>query len=160
MRCSADGAVAVCVRGLAPGPPNSLEHPLPPPPPLYPPGLVLVSAYTTDQGDDLEARSGYFNRPWLWDRIKSNVGFCIQLGSTDDPFLPWSEQQEVADGLAAQLYRCGSVMRVGRFAVAGTGQAAGLSLCHCCAPVHPSPMTPPRLHHHTTHPGIRIAVTS
>jgi hypothetical protein len=28
-----------------------------------------------------------------------------QYGSTDDPFLPWSEQQEVADGLAAELFK-------------------------------------------------------
>jgi predicted alpha/beta hydrolase family esterase len=28
-----------------------------------------------------------------------------QYGSTDDPFLPWSEQQEVADGLGAELRR-------------------------------------------------------
>ncbi|KAI8469047.1 MAG: putative hydrolase rbbp9 [Monoraphidium minutum] len=68
-------------------------------------GLVLVSAYTTDQGDDLEARSGYFNRPWEWSKIRGNAGFVVQFGSTDDPFLPWSEQQEVADGLGAELHK-------------------------------------------------------
>ncbi|KAF8061074.1 RBBP9 [Scenedesmus sp. PABB004] len=68
-------------------------------------GLVLVSAYTTDQGDPLEASSGYFNRPWRWDAIRANSGFIVQFGSTDDPFLPWSEQQEVADALGAELHR-------------------------------------------------------
>lgn len=68
-------------------------------------GLVLVSAYTSDQGDELEARSGYFNRPWEWDKIRSNAGFVVQFGSTDDPFLPWAEQQEVADGLEAELHK-------------------------------------------------------
>jgi hypothetical protein len=64
-----------------------------------------VSAYTSDQGDELEARSGYFNRPWEWDKIRSNAGFVVQFGSTDDPFLPWAEQQEVADGLEAELHK-------------------------------------------------------
>jgi predicted alpha/beta hydrolase family esterase len=68
-------------------------------------GLVLVSAYTTDQGDAGEAASGYFNRPWQWELIKQNSGFIIQYGSTDDPFLPWSEQQEVATGLDAELHK-------------------------------------------------------
>lgn len=29
----------------------------------------------------------------------------VQFGSTDDPFLPWEEQQEVADGLKAELHK-------------------------------------------------------
>ena len=29
-------------------------------------GLVLVSAYHTDLGDETEAASGYFNHPWDW----------------------------------------------------------------------------------------------
>lgn len=139
-----------------------------------------MSAYTTDQGDATERASGYFNRPWEWDKIKQNAGFIIQVtiravfcamefgksagpllgahhrltasspspandlrgavrinkevvvisaaiewptlqltcwprifplllllllqfASHDDPFLPWSEQQEVAQGLGAEL---------------------------------------------------------
>lgn len=69
-------------------------------------GIILVSAYTTDQGDELEASSGYFNRPWGWDKIRENTGDnIVQFGSTDDPFLPWSEQQEVADNLQAELHK-------------------------------------------------------
>lgn len=48
---------------------------------------------------------GYFNRPWEWERIRANVKHIIQFGSTDDPFLPWEEQQEVADGLKAELHK-------------------------------------------------------
>lgn len=29
----------------------------------------------------------------------------MQFGSTDDPFLPWSEQQAVADGLRCKLHK-------------------------------------------------------
>ena len=64
-----------------------------------------MSAYTTDQGDPLERASGYFGRPWLWGDIRGNAGFVVQFGSADDPFLPWAEQQEVADGLGAELHK-------------------------------------------------------
>ncbi|KAF3824640.1 hypothetical protein GH733_009974 [Mirounga leonina] len=67
--------------------------------------IVLVSAYTSDLGDENERASGYFNRPWQWEKIKANCAHIVQFGSTDDPFLPWKEQQEVADRLEAKLYK-------------------------------------------------------
>ncbi|XP_043912920.1 serine hydrolase RBBP9 [Protopterus annectens] len=67
--------------------------------------IILVSAYTSDLGDDNERESGYFNRSWQWEKIKSNCKHIIQFGSTDDPFLPWSEQQEVVDKLGAVLHK-------------------------------------------------------
>jgi hypothetical protein len=42
-------------------------------------GVVLVSAYTSDMGDPLEAASGYFSRPWQWDTIRQNAGFIVQV---------------------------------------------------------------------------------
>lgn len=57
---------------------------------------VLVSAYISDLGDETEARSGYFNRPWNWESIKQNCSHIVQFGSSDDPFLPWDEQRTVA----------------------------------------------------------------
>lgn len=68
-------------------------------------GIVLVSAYSSDLGDELEAGSGYFNRPWQWQAIRGNSGFILQFGSSDDPFLPWEEQQAVADALGAELHK-------------------------------------------------------
>lgn len=68
-------------------------------------GIVLVSAYTTDQGDELERSSGYFDRPWEWNAIKSNVSWICQFASTDDPFLPWNEQEEVANQLNCELHK-------------------------------------------------------
>ena len=67
-------------------------------------GIVLVGAYTTDLDNDLEKASGYFNRPWDWKTIQSNVSWICQFGSSDDPFLPWTEQTEVAKGLNADLH--------------------------------------------------------
>ncbi|KAG2501677.1 hypothetical protein HYH03_000180 [Edaphochlamys debaryana] len=66
-------------------------------------GLVLVGAYSSDLGDSTERASGYFSRPWQWDRIKANSGFIVQFASQDDPFLPWGEQHGVAKALSADL---------------------------------------------------------
>ncbi|XP_026786535.3 serine hydrolase RBBP9 [Pangasianodon hypophthalmus] len=68
-------------------------------------GIILVGAYTSDLGDENERASGYFSRPWEWERIRANVKHIVQFGSTDDPFLPWEEQQEVADGLKPELHK-------------------------------------------------------
>ena len=67
--------------------------------------LVLVGAYTSDLGDATERASGYFCDPWQWEAVKANAGRIILFGSTDDPFLPWKEQQEVATGLGAELHK-------------------------------------------------------
>ncbi|KAM6972732.1 serine hydrolase RBBP9 [Aplochiton taeniatus] len=67
--------------------------------------IVLVGAYTSDLGDETERESGYFNRPWEWDKMRLNASHVVQFGSTDDPFLPWEEQQAVADGLKTQLFK-------------------------------------------------------
>lgn len=67
--------------------------------------IILVGAYTSDLGDENERESGYFSRPWEWEKIRTNVKYILQFGSTDDPFLPWEEQQEVADGLKTDLYK-------------------------------------------------------
>ena len=66
-------------------------------------GIILVSAYVSDLGDATERKSGYFSRPWLWNDIKKNSKFIVQFGSTDDPFIPWSEAQTVADNLKPDL---------------------------------------------------------
>ena len=66
-------------------------------------GIILVSACVTDLGDDNERESGYYDGPWNWDSIRANSKFIVQFGSTDDPFIPWVEQQQVADGLQSEL---------------------------------------------------------
>ena len=60
--------------------------------------------------EDLELQcyhiiSGYFNRPWEWEQIKQNTQWIVQFGSTDDPFVPFSEQEEVAEGTAAEFHQ-------------------------------------------------------
>ncbi|XP_033115894.1 serine hydrolase RBBP9-like [Anneissia japonica] len=69
-------------------------------------GIILVSAYVTDIGDENERASGYFSRPWEWEKVKNNTKFIVQFGSEDDPFLPWeSEQMQVVKGLNPELHR-------------------------------------------------------
>ena len=68
-------------------------------------GLILVGAYTTDGGDATEAASGYFEDEWRWEKARENAGFIVLFGSTDDPFLPWSEQETVATSLGAELHK-------------------------------------------------------
>ena len=40
-------------------------------------GVILVSACYTDLGSENEKLSGYYDRPWLWEKIKQNAGFII-----------------------------------------------------------------------------------
>ena len=66
-------------------------------------GIVLVGAYSSDLGDDLEKASGYFNGQWLFAKTRENCQHIVQFGSTDDPFLPWESQLEIASGLDCDL---------------------------------------------------------
>eukprot|EP00873_Tetraselmis_striata_P018426 jgi/Tetstr1/438690/TSEL_027240.t1 len=75
-------------------------------------GMLLVAAYTSDLGDANEAASGYFSRPWQWDKQAANAGAIVQLASTNDPFLPIEEQRRVGQGGLAG--RCRYVEKDGR----------------------------------------------
>ena len=59
----------------------------------------------SDLGDSTEAESGYFSDAWRWEAARANCGFIVLFGSTDDPFLPWAEQQTVASSLGAELHK-------------------------------------------------------
>ena len=65
-------------------------------------GLVLVSACHSDMGMESEAISGYYNRPWQWQRIKDNTQWIVQLHSTNDRLVPVAEAREVAQQLGSE----------------------------------------------------------
>lgn len=68
-------------------------------------GVILVAPCVTDMGVPNEKASGYYDRPWQYDQIKSNAGFVVQFSSLDDPFIDYaSEQAPVAKALDAELY--------------------------------------------------------
>jgi predicted alpha/beta hydrolase family esterase len=60
---------------------------------------VLVSAYDTDLGDDLERESGYFTRPFNYALMKSNVRKIVQFHSTSDHLVPVAVARRVSNGL-------------------------------------------------------------
>jgi len=66
-------------------------------------GLVLVAACHTDLGHPSEAISGYYDRPWLWDKMKGNIGFASQFADKEDCFIPFAEAQVVHKGLDTEL---------------------------------------------------------
>jgi predicted alpha/beta hydrolase family esterase len=67
-------------------------------------GSVLVGANHTDLGDALERKSGYFSRPWKWDKIRENQDFIIQFASTDDPFVPIEEARHIHEQLDSDYH--------------------------------------------------------
>jgi hypothetical protein len=62
-------------------------------------GAVLVSPCVTDLGDEGERASGYYNRPWQWEKIRSNAEFIMQFSSPSDHLVPIAEGREVAKNL-------------------------------------------------------------
>jgi len=68
-------------------------------------GCVLVSACVTDGGLESERISGYYDRPWQWDKIRSNAEWILQYHSSDDPFIGRKEADEVAENLRSE-YTC------------------------------------------------------
>ena len=62
--------------------------------------LVLVSATPSDLGDANEAASGWYDDPWLWERVRANARRVVLFASDDDPFIPIALQRAVRDGLA------------------------------------------------------------
>ena len=67
-------------------------------------GTVLVSAAYTDLDDDMEKQSGYFSRPWQWDKIKENQKWIIQFGSKDDPYIPLEEFRHIHKVLNSEYF--------------------------------------------------------
>ena len=37
--------------------------------------------------------------------MKQNTQWIVQFGSTDDPFIPFSEQEQVAEGTASEFHK-------------------------------------------------------
>lgn len=67
-------------------------------------GSVLIGPSITDLNDDLEKQSGYFNEPWQWDKIKANQKFIGLFYSTDDPYIPASEFEEIKNRLMPETF--------------------------------------------------------
>lgn len=62
-------------------------------------GSILVSPSYTDLGDELEKQSGYFDTPWQWEKIKVNQDKLALIWGDDDPYIPQSEFEFIAEQL-------------------------------------------------------------
>ena len=67
-------------------------------------GCVLVSAYHTDLGDDLERASGYFSRPFDWVAMRRNCPWIVQFHSKNDHLVPVKVARDVAQLLQPTEY--------------------------------------------------------
>jgi uncharacterized protein len=62
-------------------------------------GSILVSPCYTDLGDDMEKQSGYYDNPWKWESIKANQQKIALIWGDDDPYIPQSEFEFIANQL-------------------------------------------------------------
>lgn len=62
-------------------------------------GSVLISPCYTDLGDDMEKQSGYYEKPWQWEKIKTNQRKSALIWGDDDPYIPQAEFDHIAEQL-------------------------------------------------------------
>jgi uncharacterized protein len=67
-------------------------------------GVVLVAACYTDLGSESEKLSGYFDKQWKWETIRSNAKRIIQFASLNDPYIPITEMRYVRDKLKTEYH--------------------------------------------------------
>lgn len=65
---------------------------------------ILIGVYSTDLGGDYEKKSGYFDAPWQWDKIKNNAKKIVLFASKDDPYIPVSESLLVKEKTGAEYH--------------------------------------------------------
>ncbi|AKM79354.1 MAG: hypothetical protein UX85_C0002G0049 [Candidatus Beckwithbacteria bacterium GW2011_GWB1_47_15] len=68
-------------------------------------GSILVASYYTDLGDKEEKASGYFDRPWQWDKIRKNQKWIVQFASIDDPYFPIKEPLFIHQKLNSEYHQ-------------------------------------------------------
>lgn len=67
-------------------------------------GSILVGAMHTDLGYEKEKISGYYERLWDWQAMKSNQQWIIQFASSDDPWIPIEEPRLIQRQLNTEYY--------------------------------------------------------
>ncbi len=67
-------------------------------------GSVLVGTYHTHLGIENEKLSGYFDRPWDWEKIKSNQKWISLFASSDDPWIPIEEPRHIHTKLDCEYH--------------------------------------------------------
>lgn len=65
---------------------------------------ILVGVYHTDQDNENEKQSGYFDELWKWNQIKNNAKKIIIFASRNDPYIPISEALFIKERLNAEYH--------------------------------------------------------
>lgn len=65
---------------------------------------IIVGAYYSDLGDELEKKSGYFDESWKWDQIKNNAEKIVIFASQDDPHIPISQPRLIKEKIDAEYH--------------------------------------------------------
>ena len=60
---------------------------------------ILVAAAYTDLGDADERRSGYFNRPWQWEKMAQGASKIVLFHGINDHLIPVGEARHIAQQL-------------------------------------------------------------
>lgn len=68
-------------------------------------GSVLISPCYTDLDDDLEKQSGYFAKPWQWEKIKENQNKIALFYGDDDPYIPQEQFEHIASKLNPDVFK-------------------------------------------------------
>lgn len=78
-------------------------------------GCIIVSAYDSDLGDAVERESGYFSRPFDYEKMKNNTPWVIQFHAVNDHLVPVESARRVAKGLANDTFTYVEHARSGHF---------------------------------------------
>ena len=78
-------------------------------------GAILVAAAHTDLGDEWEAQSEYFNRPWDWAKMKNGADFIHLFHGTDDHLIPVREARHVSEMLEGDNFEYSEISGKGHF---------------------------------------------
>lgn len=65
---------------------------------------ILIGVYHTDLNDEREKKSGYFNEPWKWDKIRHNAEKIVIFASNDDPYIPISHPLFIKEKINAEYH--------------------------------------------------------
>lgn len=78
-------------------------------------GAVLVAAAHTDLGDENERFSGYFGRPWNWERMRRGARRIHCFHGVDDHLIPVKEARFIADRLKGDNFEYTEMSGVSHF---------------------------------------------
>lgn len=67
-------------------------------------GSVLVGAYHTHLNMEKEKLSGYFEKPWDWEKIKNNQAWTVLFASQDDPWISVEEPRYIHSKLDCEYH--------------------------------------------------------